>query len=112
MAEPSCISWLSPHDFALNHISAYLINLLRLYKMDKDNKLCNLGEIKRFILGLPKNYQVSIKAAIALSDCLLEYTTNDVEKEHLYRSFSYIGIYEDRGVKPFNQLRVEPNSDC
>lgn len=93
----------------VDYISAYLINLLRLYKMDKDNKLCNLGEIKRFILGLPKNYQVSIKAAIALSDCLLEYTTNDVEKEHLYRSFSYIGIYEDRGVKPFNQLRVEPN---
>lgn len=93
----------------VDYISAYLINLLRLCKMDIDNKLHYSDEIKRFILGLPKNYQVSIKAAIALSVWLLKYTTNDVEKEHLYRSFSYIGIYEDRGVKPFNQLRVEPN---
>lgn len=93
----------------VDYISAYLINLLRLCKMDEDNKLQYSDEIKRFLLGLPKNYQISIKAAIALSIWLLECTTNDVEKEHLYRSFSYIRIYEDRGVKPFNQLRVEPN---
>ena len=93
----------------VDYISAYLINLLRLCKMDEDNKSHYSDEIKRFLLGLPKNYQVSIKAAIALSIWLLKYKTNDVEKEHLYRSFSYIGIYEDRGVKPFNQLRVDPN---
>lgn len=93
----------------VDYVSAYLINLLRLCKMDKDNKRHYSDEIKRFLLGLPKNYQVSIKAAIALSDWLLNGDTDDAEKGPLYRSFSYIRIYEDRGVKPFNQLREDPN---
>lgn len=75
--------------------------------------------LKRILLHFPANYKISLKAAIALAEWLLNndkmiIETKMDEKKHaeaerlqnqLYRSFSYITIYEERGAGVFNTLR-------
>lgn len=71
-------------------------------------------ELKRFLLSLPANYKISLKAAIALAEWLLDSDEKNTEnmtdeimslQDQLYRSFSYITIYEERGAGVFNTLK-------
>lgn len=77
-------------------------------------------DLERFLLNFPANYKISLKAAIALAEWLLdsdkmieqlkdknktEYTKMSNLQNQLYRSFSYITIYEERGAGVFNALR-------
>lgn len=71
-------------------------------------------DLERFLLGFPANYSISLKAAIALAEWLLSseerlYNSVDVKarnlQSQLYRSFSYITIYEERGARVFNKLK-------
>lgn len=73
----------------------------------------------RFLLHFPANYKISLKAAIALAEWLLnndkmikeaemdeeKYNKSVRLQNQLYRSFSYITIYEERGAGVFNTLR-------
>ena len=116
----------------VERVSVYIINLIKLYKRymadNKDrqtelsdlykediNKVAESSErlIKRFILSCPTNYKISLKAAIALAEWLLEYEkTNGDEKSligQMYRSLSYITIYEERGAHVFNILKNNAN---
>ena len=97
----------------VERISAYIINLIKLYGMENkhDNNNQYKRDIQRFILGFPTNYEISLKAAIALAEWLLTYEemNQETEKgksiEQMYRSFSYVTIYEERGVHVFNLLQ-------
>ena len=71
-------------------------------------------DLERFLLSLPANYKISLKAAIALAEWLLDLedgTTRNVAgkaanlQNQLFRSFSYITIYEERGAGVFNTLK-------
>lgn len=96
-------------------VSAYIINLCNLYYFcdEKENeKKGYRSSIQRFILGLPSACKLSLKAATALANWILEYKekskNTSKEKElcnQLLRSFSYIGIYEERGARAFNELK-------
>lgn len=74
--------------------------------------------LERFLLSFPANYRISLKAAIALAEWLLD-SDKRLESENtaassserglqsqLYRSFSYVTIYEERGAGVFNALKV------
>lgn len=72
--------------------------------------------LERLLLSFPTTYKISLKAAIALAEWLLGYEanmTNDSENKskterlvsQMYRSFSYVTIYEERGAQVFNILR-------
>lgn len=64
--------------------------------------------LKRLLLSFPKAYQISLKAAIALAEWLLdreEKESGDAIIKQLYRSFSYLTIYEERGARVFNILK-------
>lgn len=74
--------------------------------------------LERFLLHFPANYKISLKAAIALAEWLLnndkrikakmdekEYAKAERLQDQLYRSFSYITIYEERGAGVFNTLQ-------
>lgn len=71
--------------------------------------------LERFLLHFPTNYKISLKAAIALAEWLLEYKNeeNNSGKENLekqmYRSFCYVTIYEERGAQAFNNLKNNRN---
>lgn len=103
----------------VERISAYLINLTKLYKIYLEEQNTESYEkvkeyelhLERFLLNIPTTYKISLKATIALAEWLLEY-----EKKHkhpltdqLYRSFSYITIYEERGAQVFNNLKENSN---
>lgn len=69
--------------------------------------------LERFILNFPTTYKISLKASIALAEWLLEYEKNYHTKsdgliKQLYRSFSYVTIYEERGAHVFNILKDNP----
>ena len=83
------------------YVSAYLISLVRSYYHSKDYA----KYIERFILGIPKKYEISMNAAIALAEWLLNYKTDEENKRQLFRSFGFVTIYEERGARAFNQLR-------
>lgn len=132
----------------VERISAYIINLTKLYKLYLANKNRSEQEgvklqespenpnveiltdeqseylstskryLERFILSFPTTYKISLKAAIALAEWLLERDkSNKTENQNvsqskaqnlinqMYRSFSYITIYEERGAPVFNFLR-------
>lgn len=93
----------------LNISGKYLNNLRR-----------SRGALERFLLGFPANYRISLKAAIALAEWLLSIDnmleeTNNMDmaekanarslQNQLYRSFSYVSIYEERGAGVFNALK-------
>lgn len=76
--------------------------------------------LEQFLLGFPANYRISLKAAIALAEWLLsidnmlgEAKNMDLAakvnarslQNQLYRSFSYVSIYEERGAGVFNTLK-------
>lgn len=109
-------------------ISAYIISLVKLWekyiecsekekksekaiKDDENIFLTNSGlNLERFLLGFPTNYEISLKAAMDLAEWLLRYETvkGGTGKrliDQLYRSFSYLTIYEERGARVFNILR-------
>lgn len=82
------------------------------------------GALERFLLGFPANYRISLKAAIALAEWLLSIDnvleeTEDMDtaakanarslQNQLYRSFSYVSIYEERGAGVFNTLKHNSN---
>lgn len=92
-------------------ISAYVIDLCNLYNYSEEEPLKKKykSSIQRFILGLPSACKLSLKAATALADWILKFEESD-EKElynQLLRSFSYIGIYEERGARAFNELKYD-----
>lgn len=115
----------------VERISVYIINLTKLYKLqqsDKSSEITKAEEeymtmskrnLERFLLSLPTTYKISLKAAIALAEWLLDYEktkreTSSCEETpskadrlvmQMYRSFSYITIYEERGAQVFNVLR-------
>ena len=97
----------------VERISAYIINLIKLCNLRDEFVDISLYErnIQRLILGFPTNYEISLKAAIALAEWLLSYEKKDKEMEksklikQMYRSFSYVTIYEERGARVFNLLR-------
>jgi len=77
-------------------------------------------DLERFLLNFPANYKISLKAAIALAEWLLDFDKvinrkgerGEEERakaerllSQLYCSFSYITIYEERGAGVFNTLR-------
>jgi len=76
-------------------------------------------DLERFLLNFPANYKIFLKATIALAEWLLDFerAIGQDEKgeegcakakrllDQLYRSFSYITIYEERGAGVFNTLR-------
>lgn len=118
----------------ISYFSAYLINLVRIYQ--EAGKLKNEiieknaeDELKRMLAGFPKNYMISLKAAIALAEWILDEENkktkplenelkaldDKAKKEKLlvintkmdkyYRPFGFVTIYEEEGAAPFNQLR-------
>lgn len=121
----------------VERISVYLINLVKLNRMDiaeiknfiskdstidKNNiltqsKMAYLNQSKRILesllLNFPKAYQISLKAAITLAEWLLAQERDghcsDTTIKQLYRSFSYLTIYEERGAKVFNNLKDNRN---
>ena len=106
----------------IEYISSYLINLINLYKTDSEQAKW-AKDIKDFIKCLPSNRMLSLKAAIALANWLIEncpiqnkksdVELNGAEKnkeyERLYRYFSYLKIYEERGASAFNELDRKNN---
>lgn len=101
------------------YISAYLINLISLYNITKSpgstqsdqsssENAAYKDRIKHFIEDIPKSYVISMKAAIALAKWLITYEGNPEEKTLLYRSFSFVTIFEERGAAAFNELRTDP----
>lgn len=112
--------------------SVYIINLTKLYKrymkdigsgkrelcelyLNGKNKVAASSEhlIICFILSCPTNYKISLKAAIALAEWLLEYEKTNRNQDSLvgqmYRSLSYITIYKERGAQVFNILKNNAN---
>lgn len=122
----------------VERISCYIINLIKLYHIYSENKAqlnnCNtinnsemisVGKLKiteqqlryltgsklqleRFLLSFPTTYKISLKAAIALAEWLLEYEKHYPTEgltDRLYRSFSHVTIYEERGAQVFNSLK-------
>lgn len=72
------------------------------------------AEIKQFLLGMPKRYELTLNAAIALAEWLLEHengkddAVKDAVKDRntqLLCSFCFTTIYEERGARPFNLLK-------
>ena len=93
-------------DFSLNDLTITEEQLNYLASSTRD--------LERFLLGLPENYKISLKAAIALAEWLIDSddrankNKNDKKmnlQKQLYRSFSYITIYEERGAGVFNTLK-------
>ena len=97
----------------VEYISAYLINIIILYKERVElNNIDPEKEIKDFLIGLPDNRLLSLKAAIALAKWLVNYEVEkslSTEIDSLYRYFSYIKIYEERGAGAFNRLYEKNN---
>ena len=97
----------------VEYISAYLINTIILYNERVQFDKTDLEkEIKDFLIGLPDNRLLSLKAAIALAEWLVEYEkakSSSTEIDSLYRYFSYIKIYEERGAGAFNRLYEKNN---
>lgn len=110
----------------VEYISAYLINIIKLFdSSDANDKNKWATEIKEFIECLPNNRMLSLKAAMALADWLNNYKAlnkenyeknaygNEYESENdinrLFRYFSYIKIYEERGASAFNNLEKKDN---
>ena len=91
----------------VERISAYIINLCELYWLSDNFKKYNTL-IQRFIFGLPSACKLSLKAATALANWILEKDMDEDKKNQLLRSFSYIGIYEERGARAFNELKYNP----
>ena len=106
----------------VERVSAYIINLIKIYYLQEKHVYTNVDfdsispqqNLQRLILGFPTNYEISLKAAISLAEWLLTYETKyKKEKEELikqmFRSFSYVTIYEERGARVFNLLRNNGN---
>lgn len=118
----------------VERVSVYIINLTKLYKRYMADRKKNLSQtqldelykedinkvaesserlIKRFILSCPTNYKISLKAAIALAEWLLEYEKTNEDSSpiigQMYRSLSYVTIYEERGAQVFNILKDNAN---
>lgn len=106
----------------VERVSAYIINLIKLHNLEMKGvdihkglfRQDNIGEnspkrnIQRLILGFPKNYDISLKAAIALAEWLLTYEKkyqDDKLTDQMFRSFSYVTIYKERGARVFNHLQ-------
>ena len=95
----------------VERVSAYIINLVKLCNLDKEHADLHKRDIQRLILSFPTNYEISLKAAIALAEWLLTYEKRNLEMgkdeliEQIFRSFSYVTIYEERGARVFNLLR-------
>lgn len=121
----------------VERISVYIISLTKLQKINLEWEKLGDGEsdklfgeefkllseqeeylrtskrnLERLVLHFPANYKISLKAAIALAEWLLNFDNETEEKEEdksllnqLYCSFSYITIYEERGAGVFNALR-------
>lgn len=103
---------LSKQRHSVEYLSSYVITVIRLYKLTK--KMRNLEdecrgyeeELRSFLNGIPKKVEISMKAAIALAEWLLEYAKDSTEDSaSLFRSFCYVTIYEERGAMVFNQLK-------
>lgn len=102
----------------VERLSVYIINLTKLYQLNI-NIVDTRKNIERFILGFPTTYEISLKAAMALAEWLLSYTDpwkgtcEENERKELlqqmFRSFSYITIYEERGAGVFNALKINSN---
>lgn len=95
----------------VEYVSAYLINTIRLYQM-RIERSSREKDIRDFIEGLPDNRLLSLKAAMAMARWLIEYETDNESSgdiDSLYRYFSYIRIYEERGASAFNQLYKKNN---
>lgn len=108
----------------VERISVYLINLIKInnWYNKSINSTTDIQEnyikqsesnLKNFIFSFPKAYDISLKAAIAVAKWILEKEKN-IDKNNaedtanikqLYRSFSYLTIYEERGAKVFNNLK-------
>lgn len=98
----------------VERVSVYIINLIKLYYLQKKNVDIDISspqrDIQRLILSFPTKYEISLKAAISLAEWLLTHEKiNQKEKgeliEQMFRSFSYVTIYEERGARIFNLLR-------
>lgn len=99
----------------VEYVSAYMINTIRLYRM-KIERSSREKDIRDFIEGLPDNRLLSLKAAMAIAKWLIEYENEKknenalfVDIDSLYRYFSYIRIYEERGASAFNRLYKKNN---
>lgn len=106
--------------------SAYLIALVELSntvtelphplteaeKRDLEKKW-EVKEIKKILLSLPESVEVSLKAAMSLAGWILGYKKWAASSKvhtlvpQLFRSFSYLRIYEERGARVFNELKEE-----
>lgn len=96
----------------VEYVSAYLINTIKLYNQNSDDRSSREQDIKNFIEGLPDNRLLSLKAAMALAEWLTEYEKDQNalgDIDSLYRYFSYIRIYEERGAGVFNRLYKKNN---
>lgn len=92
-------------------------------KQQLDYLIMSRRNLVRFLLHFPANYKISLRAVIALAEWLLSNEkmikeTKMREKEfakavrlqnQLYRSFSYITVYEERGAGVFNALKDNSN---
>lgn len=96
----------------VEYVSAYLINTIKLYNQNSDDRSRREQDIKDFIEGLADNRLLSLKASMALAEWLIQYegdmgASDDIDS--LYRYFSYIRIYEERGASAFNRLYKKSN---
>lgn len=113
----------------VERISAYLVNLVKIARLNnmleesertdllkrltvtqKEYLTHSKHDLNRIMISFPKEYQISLKAAILLAEWLLfmeksEGTDKTEMIKQLYRSFSYLTIYEERGAKVFNNLK-------
>lgn len=95
-------------------------NKFKISKLQLQYLTMSKQALERFLLSFPANYKISLKAAISLAEWLLDSDTNlklagnenqEVSakarnlQSQLYRSFSYITIYEERGAGVFNTLK-------
>lgn len=94
--------------------SGFSLNGSPITKEQLNCLVSSTRDLERFLLSLPANYKISLKAAIALAEWLLdsdERITGSADdkvmnlQNQLYRSFSYITIYEERGAGVFNTLK-------
>ncbi len=105
--------------------SAYLITLTEISNLitdrssltEKDRmeaeQMEEVSILKKIILSLPETMEVSMKAAFSLAGWLLRYEKWAAEKKkstlvpQLFRSFSYLTVYSERGARAFNELKEE-----
>ena len=99
-------------------VSEFSIDGLTITEQQLNYLATSTHALERFVLSLPANYKISLKAAIALAEWLLDSDESIIGKadaeaknlqNQLYRSFSYVTIYEERGAGVFNTLKGNSN---